>query len=189
MIHGPGEPLLWKNINEALPLFHNSTAIKSIHIVSNGKELDRIEEATWNCIDNMEISIYSGAKDIVLDNIAAEHKNKLNIIEKDTFMTRFEKNEAFDIPCICMCGGPMLIGDTIFFYCGPPVFDAAQLLGIDIYDLKYLYTTVGEEYLSDYNPSNKGNMAICRHCWANGYRFFKDKDRSVDITTSGGGWQ
>lgn len=188
-IHGPGEPLLWKHLNVALPILANSPAIETIILLSNGRNLDKIKEETWRYIDGIDISLYENDYELSLDNLAEEHQEKLNIMRKNYFWPRVEKHEAFDTPCICISKGPMQMGDTVFLYCGPQVFDAAELLGIDIYDLDYLYAKVGEDYLAKYNPSNVGNMAICRHCWANGNRYRYDAIKPTATITTGGGWQ
>ena len=190
-IHGPGEPLLWKHLNEALPDLYNSSAIDSINILSNGRSLNRVKEKTWDCIDLVDISIYDDDDDydLVLNELSQKNKQKLNIMRKVYFYPRVKKNEVYDIPCICIGQGPMQVGDVTFLYCGPQVFDAASLLDIDIYDLKYLYVHTEEDYLSQHNPCNQGNMAICRHCWANGNRYIFDNLTPSKTSTSGGGWQ
>jgi hypothetical protein len=54
----------------------------------------------------------------------------------------------------------MLLDDNMFLYCGPPVFDAVQLLGKDIWELDELYVKVREDYLSELDPTRRGNMEI-----------------------------
>ncbi|MBF0181888.1 MAG: radical SAM protein, partial [Magnetococcales bacterium] len=187
-LHGPGEPLLWKHFNEAIPLLKASPAIESIIVNTTGKEMDRVADAVWGCIDRVELSIYDpeGEADLVR-RLSAKYHNRLNVLPMNLFWERVRKTEVADTPCWCACAGPMLFGDRIYFYCGPPVFDAAALAGTDIDALDYLYAPIEAHYLSRRDPSLVGNLALCRHCWANGNRYAQA--RRVRQVTTGGGWQ
>jgi hypothetical protein len=68
----------------------------------------------------------------------------------------------------------MLFGDHIFFYCGPPVFGAAEILKIDLYEQTDIYTKIGINFLKRYDPQKTGNLELCRFCWANS-NFEKEK--------------
>jgi hypothetical protein len=81
----------------------------------------------------------------------------------------------------------MLQGSKVFLYCGPPVFDAAKLMGVDIWEMQELYVDLEEGYLDNYKPGKQGNMEICRHCWAN-YNCRKTANGVAQVAT-GGGWQ
>jgi hypothetical protein len=69
-------------------------------------------------------------------------------------------------PCQCVCMGPMLYGKHLFYYCGPPVFDALDHLGEEIEAHKYLYCDVGPRYMDNYKSDKEGNLSLCKYCWA-----------------------
>ncbi|MBF0296089.1 MAG: hypothetical protein HQL96_12940 [Magnetococcales bacterium] len=187
-LHGPGEPLLWKHFNEAIPLLKSSPAIESIIVNTTGREMDRVADEVWQYIDRVEMSIYDPAEEAQLvSRLTAKYHNRLNVLPMNLFWERVRKTEVADIPCWCACAGPMLFGDRVYFYCGPPVFDAAALVGSDIDQLDYLSAPLEEHYLARRDPSLAGNLALCRHCWANGNRYAQAK--RVKQVTTGGGWQ
>ena len=50
-LHGPGEPTLWKNINEGIRILHDFDRIGLVGIVTNGASLELIEEKNFDYID------------------------------------------------------------------------------------------------------------------------------------------
>ena len=188
IIHGPGEPFLWKHFDESMALIHKSKVINHIKIVTNGKGMDRIADVTWNYMDAVELSLYDPEQTVELKSSLSNHKKKIDVKLKTAFWSRAKPEDVpIEIPCQCLCDGPMLLGDVVFLYCGPPVFDAAKLLGINIWDRKELYVKVGNHYLASMNDSMKGNMDICRYCWGNSH--YLKKANLVKINTGDGGWQ
>ena len=133
-IHGAGEPLLWQSLNEALTLFRQSNAIERIELYTNGKELHRIEDRSWDCIDYMNISVYEPNQKLVLKKSLRHHSHKIEALQKNSFFPRIRsKNNVYAVPCQCESDGPMLLGDIVFPYCGPPLFDVAALLELDLW--------------------------------------------------------
>lgn len=188
-IHGGGEPLLWKNFNEALPLFGKSTAIKSIVVTTNGLAIKRIDNEAWQHIDTLNISFYDDQPNALLeDTTVAKYGHKIHVEHIPYFFSRIKNNsEVFKIPSKCMCSGPMILENNVFPFCDPPVFDAAQIMGIDIWKLNGIYKKIEQNYLSEFDPSLRGNMEICRYCWANS-NYIKEK-RIVPQSITGGCWQ
>jgi len=188
-VHGGGDPLLWKHFNEALPLLGRSPSIGTIVVTTNGLGIKRIDEKAWEYIDSLNISFYDAQPNSLFDEqVIAKYGHKIKVEHMTTFYERLKnKDETFSTPCDCMCTGPMLLGDDVFLYCGPPVFDAAELQGKDIWELKDLRVKIGPDYLSKINPTSKGNMDICSQCWANSN--YLDENRLVKQSITGGGWQ
>ena len=188
VIHGPGEPFLWKYFDKSLELIHQSKAINSVKVYTNGKGMDRIADKTWDYIDDVELSLYDMEQDVTLKETLTHHMKKIDVKPITAFWSRVgPKDVPIQTPCACICDGPMLLGNIVFLYCGPPVFDAAKLLGKNIWDLHELYVKLGDDYLATMDPSKKGNMDICRYCWGNGHYF--GKATTVRFSNSGGGWQ
>jgi hypothetical protein len=168
-IHGPGEPLLWEHLNEALPLIRKSGVIGTIFVATNGINLEYIDEKCWDAIDEIRVSKYKNFKpNPAFYQLLEQYKDKIIFRTVDQFKTdslSFESSAP--IPCRCGCRGPMLYGDHVFFYCGPPVFGAAEKLTDDVYAYPELYTTVGKNYMERYDKSKMGSLEFCRYCWAN----------------------
>ncbi|MBF0162362.1 MAG: 4Fe-4S cluster-binding domain-containing protein [Magnetococcales bacterium] len=191
-INGPGEPFLWKQFDAALALFRQSKHIEHIEVYSNGLGFERIADETWNCIDRVQVSLYDPEQKVELKESLAQHRTKLEVIPIDSFKPRLQPEEVpMDLTYSCGCPGPMLYGDFVFLYCGPVVFDAAILMGKNIFDIEELYARVGEDYLSRYDPLKMANMEICRYCWANdtNRQGQERRPRRVAHTVKGGGWQ
>jgi hypothetical protein len=168
-IHGPGEPLLWKYLNEGLALLSKSDVIGSIFISTNGLAIDRIKEDSWNYINKMRINAYGNLKQT--DTLKYLIKKYSHIITYKEYKCFHEiaasLHQSASIPCECSCKGPMLLGNDVFLFCGPPVFGSAAIQGIDIYDYPEIYNRVCLNYLDRYNESLIGNIEFCRHCQAN----------------------
>lgn len=169
LIHGPGEPLLWRHLNEGLALLNNSGIIGAIQIQTNGLGLERITEKAWKYIDKMQITLYSNFnQQKILTDVLTKHGHKISLHKAEVFMDTLEPlRDGAPIPCRCACKGPMLIGDWLFLFCGPPVFGAASSMGKNIFDYPELYSNVDMNYLEQYDKSRIGNHGLCQHCWAN----------------------
>ena len=188
LIHGSGEPLLWKYLNEGLRLFKASNNIKKIHIYTNGLALNKLEDKTWDCIDCLFVSVYDKKQIKLIKSHYKKHLSKIEFLLQKKFTIRMkDKSEAAPIPCKCMCSGPMLLGDKVFLYCGPPVFDAAEIISKNIWEIKYLHTDVKNNYLISLDPHLSGNMELCRYCFANNN--YLEKTKKVPHISTGGGWQ
>lgn len=209
-IHGSGEPLLWKSLNEGLHLFKASNNINRIEIVSNGKALNRIHVGTWHCVDRISVSLYDDEQKSMLDMHTQEHMkdiarfygmndslniqdrfqrdlNKIHVNDKRKFWPRHAgERDASIIPCICSCAGPMLLGNKVFLYCGPPVFSAAAIIDVDIWESDELYVGLKRDYLDAFRQGLRGNMDLCRYCWAN--HNYQARSKVVSHVPSGGKW-
>jgi hypothetical protein len=167
-INGPGEPLLWKNFNAGVQLLKKSQIASRIHIDSNGLLLDIIEEQTWECIDNIRISVYEPFKvHESLREAQERYKDKILIEIKKTFRAMPRRKYKRTIPCSCLCFGPMFIKDKIFLFCGSPVFEAAALMKVDIFEREDLCSPIGLNYMDRFDPRKIGNLEFCEYCWAN----------------------
>jgi len=188
-ITGPGEPLLWRYLNEGIKILSHSPAIEKIHIITNGLSLDRIDEETWNNIDKVSISIYpSFDKWDQLHAAQTMHKERVRVRKTNVFRTAPPKGKSAPIPCDCDCTGPMYFDGKVFFYCGPPVFGAAESKGVDLYDHTEMYTEIGLDYLARSKAPRRGierlpllgcrvatldtekkqgNYELCKYCFAN----------------------
>ena len=133
-VHGMGEPTLWKHFNEGIILIKRSGVAGKIVVTTNGLLLDRIEGETWKCIDRLDVSLYSDYnRHEMLNEHKHRYKDKIRILHEDgaNYISSPVKVYKNKIPCICLCPGPMFVKDRIFFYCAPPVFDAAKLGGVE----------------------------------------------------------
>ncbi len=167
-IHGPGEPLLWRHFNEGVALMKRSGIIGSIFVATNGLLLHKISEAAWECIDEMRVSLYSSFKGHrKLHDLIDKRSHKINIHPVDTFRRLPVAGEEAAIPCRCLCDGPMLMGDRVFLYCGPPVFGAVERFDQEIFVDSDLSVPVDRNWLSAYQEKKKGHMYLCKRCWAN----------------------
>lgn len=168
-IHGPGEPFLWKHLNEGLLMLRRSRAIGWISMVTNGLLLDRLSPEGLGCVDRLFVSVYSNYnRHALLEDLMAKHPGKLRPWDGTRFW-QHASSPGEEAPATggCSCFGPMLFDDKVFLYCGPPVFGAAKARQIDIDTVPNLWVPVGPNYLATYNERLVGRMAICRSCWAN----------------------
>ncbi|MBI3556006.1 MAG: radical SAM protein [Deltaproteobacteria bacterium] len=187
-MHGPGEPLLWRHLNEGLRRLRASAAIGKIEIITNGTYLKRIEETAWDCIDIIDVNIYEDRTKIpLLERLQAFFgAEKIRPRAAETFKrVRDENFQPATIPGKCRCSGPMLYGDKVFLFCGPPVFGAALRATKDLLADRSLWVEVGPNYLEGYDEKIAGTLDLCRFCWAN-----ENMDEVLEPHTSiGGGWQ
>jgi len=163
-LHGPGEPTLWRYLNEGIKILYDSGVIGGIYIISNGVSLDRIEEETFDYIDRIRISMYPDVKNnnyIEYLHKKFPEKIKFEYIKK---FTEFPiKKYSDSIPCRCLCPIPMFVKDKIF-YCNAGVFGAAALKGVNILDCYEVYSELKENYL---HGENNGNYDLCQYCCFN----------------------
>lgn len=166
-IHGIGEPLLWDHFDEGIKLLKSSGVVGRIIVTTNGLLLDKINDETMRSIDTLSVSVYPDYPNhVLLKEKKSEYKEKVEI----NYITKFIAKPIRmynKIPCHCLTCGPMFIKDKIFFYCGPTVFDAARLKGVDIFRYKDLYVEIQPNYLADFDKKNMGNIEFCKYCWAN----------------------
>ncbi|OJX70354.1 MAG: hypothetical protein BGO92_17335 [Magnetospirillum sp. 64-120] len=183
-MHGPGEPLLWDHLEHALPRLKASGVIGRIFIATNGLLVHKLSEASWEHIDEMRISLYDGfTRQDEVRAVMARHGDKIILNECDDFLELpADLAHAAPVPCHCRCDGPMLYGDRMYLYCGPPVFSAMDLMGMD--DDAALWTAVAPGYMDAVVPGRLGNLAQCAHCWGN-----SSFDTWVPQSTQGGGWK
>jgi len=186
-IHGPGEPLLWHHFNEGVRMLKASGVVESVFVASNGLLLHKIEEATWDSLDELRISVYSDFnRQKTLEECQGKYGDKISLSPMDNFVVlpKGIEDEA-PIPCQCMCDGPMLLGDRLFYYCGPPVFGAGHIMGRDVMEDPKLSVPIERGYMENYDRSLLGNMDYCKFCWANEHFF----SRTVPQSTTGGNWR
>jgi len=166
-IHGIGEPLLWNHFEEGIKLLKNSGVIGKISVTTNGLLLDKINDETMGFIDMLSVSVYPDYPNhVLLKEKKSEYKEKVEI----NYITKFIAKPIRmynKIPCHCLTCGPMFIKDRIFFYCGPTIFDAARLKGVDIFKYNDLYSQIQPGYLDNSDIKNMGNIEFCKYCWAN----------------------
>ena len=136
----------------------------------------------------MDISLYQGNKKVeAIRETVARHERKLFIVPMDDFVDAPKKAAGpAPVPCPCLCAGPMLVGDKLYLYCGPPVFGAGKLLKRDPATDLSLWTRVGPNYLDRARPLT-GRLEYCGWCWANGHH--QRRARRLGQQTAGGNWK
>ncbi len=188
-IHGPGEPLLWRHFNEGVKMMKASGIIGSIFVATNGLLLKNISNDALDCIDEMRVSVYSSFNcpdHDTLHNLVNRFPRTTIVINKpDEFRRLPVIGEEAAIPCRCICDGPMLFGNRVFLYCGPPVFAATKKFGENACDDNELSVSASLDWFDAYNKKKAGNMEYCKCCWANG-NFALD---SIPHDTNGGNWR
>ncbi len=163
-LHGPGEPTLWKYLNEGIKMLHKSKVIGGILIVSNGVSIRNIEEKTFDYIDKIRISDYPDAKkNDLLISLQKKLPEKIEFRNIDRFQELPDRAYLDTIPCKCTCPTPMFIKDKVF-YCNGCVFEAAKLRGVDTFDCHELYCELKENYLEDFLFDEKRNYDLCQYC-------------------------
>lgn len=168
-IHGPGEPFLWKHLNEGLLRLKRSRSIGWVTMVTNGLLLDRISEEAMGCLDRLFISVYSNYnREDLLKGFCAKYGSRISLWDGTNFWEH-TASPSHTVPATggCTCFGPMLYDDRIFPYCGPPVFGAAKAKGVDPLTVPHLSVPLGRNYMDGYNARLVGRMDICRYCWSN----------------------
>lgn len=185
-IHGPGEPLLWHHFNEGVQMLKASGVVGTVFVATNGLLLHKISEEAWACIDEMRVSVYGPFDRFdILDEAKARYPDKVHVNKAEEFRILPPPGAEAPIPCACWCDGPMLLGDRLFLYCGPPVFAAAKDMGRDAMEDPELSVTVGPNYLDAVDPTKFGNLEYCKRCWANG----NFQLETAPQKTTGGNWK
>lgn len=179
---GPGEPLIWKHLKEGLALIRQSPAIGRVEIQTNGLGIDRLDAASWACIDALRVSFYPEAAHLEPKLVQAirVHGRKVIVNRMGKFRALPERGATSPIPCVCGCSGPMYFDKKVLLTCGPPVFDAARSKGVDVFDYPDMYRPVGPGYLesgatprpwyrlAEVQPERQVvNHELCRYCFAN----------------------
>ena len=164
LLHGPGEPTLWKHLNEGIKILYESDVIGDIYISTNGVSLDRIKEETFKYIDKIRISVYPDAKENdIIGYLQQRFPEKIELEVMNRFTSLPNREYPNSIPCRCSCPIPFFIEDKIF-YCGGSVFDAAKLKGVDIFGCHEVYTELKENYFDNISV---GNFDLCKYCVLN----------------------
>lgn len=167
-IHGPGEPLLWTNLNEGIKMIYDADLVGRIDITTNGSFLNRIRPETFRYIDLLIVSLYPGEDfSEMTAGIPKKYHYKIQKRDITEFTTVCNAGNLSPIPCECSCHGPMFMKDKIFPYCGPVVFGAVAAKGDKISGHPYLYRNVDLNYMDGFNPSKIGNFDLCRYCLGN----------------------
>ena len=183
-MHGIGEPLLWPHLKEGLEMVRQSGVIGHVFMATNGAAANKVDASTWDLIDECRISLYG-------DNKIKNHANylkkvypeKITVDEPENFAALPKAGESRPIPCDCRCRGPMFYGDKIFLYCGPPIFGAADAMGLDAEKDNDLWVPVQKNYMDLAKPNKIGNLKYCSTCWGNSA--YLDM---VKVSTDGGNW-
>lgn len=168
-LHGPGEPFLWKHLNEGIVRLKKSPAIGWMTIVTNGLLLERISDEAMTALDRVFVSVYSNFnKHEQLARFREKHGRRVAVWDGSYFWEH-TGSPGTTAPATggCNCFGPMLYNDHIFPYCGPPVFGAAKAKGVDPMLDRDLCIPLQMNYLDHYNAALSGRMDVCRYCWAN----------------------
>ena len=164
-LHGPGEPTLWKNLNEGIKILHESNVVGGIGMITNGVSLYRIKEETFQYIDRIRISVYPDAKkNDFITYLQQKFPEKIKLEVFKQFMSKPNREYPDSIPCTCACPVPVFVKNN-FFYCSGTIFDAAKLKGVDVFDCHEVYTELKENYLDNYSI---GNFDLCKYCISNG---------------------
>jgi hypothetical protein len=167
-VHGMGEPLLWKHFNTGIKLLKKAGIADNIIVTTNGIAIDRINDETWEYIDTLEVSLYENCSNRNdLKELAERHKGKVNFGSRSGFRSKPTRRYRTTLPVPCLCSGPMFVENKIFLHCGPPVFDASMLSGIDIFSSHDLYVELAPLYLDKFEEKKIGNIGLCNYCWAN----------------------
>jgi hypothetical protein len=177
LVHGAGEPLLWRHFEEGFKMLNNSPSIGGIHLTTNGIKLNRLNEECVNYCTSIFISDYGGKNSCKIADFAQKYPAKVYIYKPEIFRRLPKEGETAQIPCRCLCHGPMLFGDKIFLFCGPPVFGVAALANKDIFEAVALYTDICinwfDKYLErgihhwDKNKLPQVAIGLCKYCWSN----------------------
>lgn len=153
-LHGPGEPLLWRNLKQGVSLMRKSKSVNDIVITTNGIALQNATDILDD-ITRIDVSSYPS---VVAKKL--EH-DKIQYVQKTHFAI---KQYPAKIPCTCICPGPMIYGNQVFPTCGPCVFDALNVMGNNKNPL-----SLAEKITKNYYNSEEmfGKLAECAYCWAN----------------------
>ncbi|MDD2463082.1 MAG: hypothetical protein PHI97_03730 [Desulfobulbus sp.] len=183
-MHGPGEPLFWKFLNEGLQLLRNSSCIGTVFVATNGLLLNLISEKSWGCIDEMRVSIYDNTiNNEMISGFASKYPDIIKIEKQSEFRKLPASGDFGEIPCKCICNGPMLFGDKILLYCGPPVFGTTAYRNNREDCLSSISTPVATGWYDKYQANKEGNLNFCYDCWANSNLKL---DRVNHLATHGG---
>ena len=167
---GIGEPTLWSNLNEGIKLLNDSKFIGKIFLYSNGESLNNLNEESCKYLDAFVISEYKFLKNKnYFENFKKRYFEKIIIKQTNFFISSPIKDHKNSTPCFCICPGPILIGDKLFFYCTPMVFNAAKLMGVNVFNYNDMYSKIKENYLNDVKISqdSQRNFELCKYCLSN----------------------
>ena len=160
MLNGPGEPLLWRHFNDAVRMLRLSQLGCQIKVVTNGLRLNIIAEDVWPMLDRVCISTYGQPLDA---SLIARHAERIEYLAGKAFLTVVPGSLPVASPTFCSCCGPLYYKRHIFPHCGPPMFEAARLAGMDP------FLCGGASPLEQWSPDAMPRINLpCAWCWANG---------------------
>jgi len=167
-VHGVGEPLVWKHFDKGIKLLKESGIAEKIIVTTNGLLLNKVKEATWEYVDEVHVSVYKDKPNPGIETVFKnKFPNKFIFGSIDEFRAMPQKEYRNKIPGICVCPGPMFVKDTIFLYCGPPLFDAIKVMGMEIFNCRDLYVPVQLNYMATFQTRKLGAMNYCASCFGN----------------------
>jgi hypothetical protein len=166
-LHGPGEPTLWRHLNEGIKMIHDSKVVGRIIIETNGLSLERINRNTWRYINQVVISDYPSLSSLISRDVIREHWSKVRYTDKSFFRPAPYQKYENTIPCFCMCPGPMFYDENIFFHCGPPAFHAANVANLNLFDFPEFLAPLKLDFFEPVNKIRTGRLSLCEYCWAN----------------------
>lgn len=123
---GPAEPTLWQHLNEGVRIVASSGIGNRIILSTNGKLLSRLADDVWPLFSTVEISEYGDD----LDRAMIATRTNVQYIPRPEFavLTGPMPNPTRGY---CCCPGYTYYRGMIFPHCGPVMWDAAKLAGID----------------------------------------------------------
>lgn len=132
--NGLGDPMLWDYIVEGAKIVKESGISDNVYVATNqiAKEPEGIRKYA---------TIMPGGSANIQFKILPD-------------------NATGDIPCKCRCGGPMVIGDLVYPFCGPPIFGTGR---------DPVFVPVDKDYMDNAPKSghDKRELEACKTCWGN----------------------
>ncbi len=113
-----GEPLLWKNLIEAMTLIKEAGITDQIKMLTNSiaitsKNLEWLNDVL-SLVDNMRISRYIGnEKSIELIEKYFGDRENVHISDKTEFVIQTDKPIMASLPADCACNYPTIFGDRV----------------------------------------------------------------------------
>lgn len=160
-----GEPLLWKNIDEACDIIGKSDAFHRIRVNTNCVEKDKL----FSLLDHYQIQqVYADTFNADPEAVAKLRKFYPDKAILDHIPHKPLPKSPIDgtLPAACHCDRPCVIGNSVY-PCGN-FYEHITRLGKNIEDYKDYFCSLDDDWVEFFRGVDKFNMDICRYCLANG---------------------
>jgi hypothetical protein len=159
-----GEPLLWKNLKEAVRLLRKSPVTQSMVMFSNVVNISQVDDELMDSLKQLRVSRYEDARNWKNTKILLErYPDKMRVVPRDQFWVNPTQPVPGTTPAHCL--NPEILYQDYKVYACP--HSASIAIGCAA-PLEGLYAELKPNFLDEMETIRKGQEEnICSRCISN----------------------